>query len=377
MISNENEEMELGIDDVEMDHEKESDWKGLNKFSGEFKNDERGQDSSFFESKVTDITEVESLNMLRTEALYLKGVEDMSTEDVENYCITYYLAVSPLIEWIDDSSCNLVYPDASTAFSALSCISQSKINTLYLDSLVPAKMDPKHNNIQLFIRHSKISDKKAPGARERSRWYLFHPHPSEKRDIMHCYKRNVFQRFNSHKRIRRQHNAMTDSLFKKNKPVLLSMLHDSSSSYSKHDFKVSEGYAPLPDISLKSNVELFPGKSSISRVDRFVQILHSSTDTTVLGELDKISRKELFPEKLQKLTSKEQFLEKSKKTTHNQVLSQGFNKVLHKELFPEKLSDFQRQIGYFSSNDSISGKMPLTLNIKGSSKRKNKAINMF
>ncbi|KTW31065.1 uncharacterized protein T551_01617 [Pneumocystis jirovecii RU7] len=375
MVLNENEEMELGIDDVEIDHEKESDWKGLNNFSGEFKNSEKGQDLSILESNVVDIAETESLNTLRTEALYLKGVEDMSTEDVEKYCITYYLAVSPLIEWIDDSSCNLVYPDASTALSALSCISQSKIDTLYVNSLVPAKMNPKHNNIQLFIRHSKTSDKKAPGARERSRWYLFHPHPSEKRDSIHRHKRDVFQRSNSHKRIRHRHSVATDSLFKKNRPLLLSMLHDSLSSHSKHDFQISEKYS-LSDSS-RSNIELFPEKLSIPKVNRFVQILHSSTDTATLSELDKIPHKELFPEKLQKLTCKEQFFEELKKTTHNQVLSQELNKVFHKELFPEKLLDSKRQVGYFSSNDNITEKIPLTLTIRGSSKCRNKAANMF
>lgn len=73
MVLNENEEMELGIDDVEIDHEKESDWKGLNNFSGEFKNSEKvwlglfimnnvefmeqGQDLSILESNVVDIAE--------------------------------------------------------------------------------------------------------------------------------------------------------------------------------------------------------------------------------------------------------------------------------------------------------------------------------
>ncbi|KAG4304545.1 hypothetical protein PORY_001938 [Pneumocystis oryctolagi] len=366
--------MVLKVNDFQMDYEEKNDKEGLNEFSSEFKSKKQNHDSLDFSSEEFDMSKTESLNIVRAEALYLKGVEEMSTEDVKEYCITYCLSASPSIEWIDDSSCNLVYPDASSALSALSYICQSKIDTLYINSLVPAKMHPKYNNSKLFIRHSRISDKKAPGARERSRWYLFHPHPDEKRDMTYRYKRDVSQRFNPYKRMKKQHNTTFGSLFKKNKPVVLSMLHNSSLHLNR-DSRISGNPQLLLDSSSGNNVELFPEKLSISKVDRFVQILQPSANIITSDGLSKASNKELFPEKQEDLVCKELFLEKLKETSHEKI-PEKLNGTFHKELFPEKILGSQRHSGYFSSND-VSEKVPFVLSIRGSSKRKNNEIDIF
>ncbi|KTW27646.1 hypothetical protein T552_02087 [Pneumocystis carinii B80] len=339
MILDENEEMELGIDDVEMDHEGENECKELDISLDEPKNIIKNENGVVYDFKELDIQKNEFLNTVRPEALYLKGVDQMSTDDVKEYCITYYPAVSPSIEWIDDSSCNLVYSDASTALSVLSSISCSKVDTLYVSSLVPAKTCLKYNNAQLFIRHSSISDKKMPGARERSRWYLFHQHPSEKRYISYRRKQNTSRRFGPYKYSRDQSNLEVNFLSKKDKPVLSSTLHGSSFLNSNCDRQTLEDSLSLSRTSLKSNIELFPEK------------------------LANLTSNELFPKKLVKLD-------------HRKNSTEGSNEVSHKELFPEKLN-FQRHVSYFSSNNTTIEKTPFILNIKGSSKRRNKATDMF
>ncbi|KAK5917617.1 hypothetical protein CgunFtcFv8_002449 [Champsocephalus gunnari] len=53
---------------------------------------------------------------LRMEALYVTGVDDMSTQDIFGYFKEYPPAH---IEWIDDNSCNVVWLDDNTSIRAL------------------------------------------------------------------------------------------------------------------------------------------------------------------------------------------------------------------------------------------------------------------
>ncbi|KAG5437087.1 hypothetical protein PCANB_001208 [Pneumocystis canis] len=343
--------MDLIISDIEMDHEKENDCKEFNRFSSELRNNEKSQDFVVYKSEITDILEVDKF-IERNKPF---GVEEMSIEDVREYCVTYYLVVSSLIEWIDDSSYNLAYPDASTALSAFSSICQPTIDTLYIDSLVPAKINPKHKNIHLFIRHSKISDRKVPGAGERSRWYLFHPHSNIK--FLDILISEMF--FNA-----------TGFLLKKDKSILLSMMRDSSSIYSNYGSRMFKSSVSLTDIFSKNNIELFPEKFSRSK------ILNSLIDVAIPDELNKISHKELFFEKLENLICKELFFEKPRKSSYNQLFFEELNETFRKELFPEKLLKFQKQNSYISCN-IITKKTSFTLNIKGFFNCRNKVIDIF
>ncbi|XP_070700073.1 nuclear cap-binding protein subunit 3 [Pempheris klunzingeri] len=58
---------------------------------------------------------------LRLEAIYLTGVDDMSTQDVFGYFKEYPPAH---IEWIDDTSCNVVWLDDNTSVRALVNVSR-------------------------------------------------------------------------------------------------------------------------------------------------------------------------------------------------------------------------------------------------------------
>ncbi|XP_042338506.1 nuclear cap-binding protein subunit 3-like [Plectropomus leopardus] len=53
---------------------------------------------------------------VRMEAIYVTGVDDMSTQDVFGYFKEYPPAH---IEWIDDTSCNVVWLDDNTSIRAL------------------------------------------------------------------------------------------------------------------------------------------------------------------------------------------------------------------------------------------------------------------
>jgi Nuclear cap-binding protein subunit 3 len=90
------------------------------------------------------------------------------------------------VEWIDDTSANLVYrtPEiALEALAAFSVVEFSDVERLPQLQLIPARPFPAHPETKLEVRLSVSSDRKQAGARERSRFYLFNPEydPGERR----------------------------------------------------------------------------------------------------------------------------------------------------------------------------------------------------
>ena len=88
------------------------------------------------------------------------------------------------IEWIDDSSANIVYDTPAAALRALKALSREEIATsMITNTLRPAKSASGHPEANLEIRTAVFEDRKQPGARDRSRYYLLNPDedPGEKK----------------------------------------------------------------------------------------------------------------------------------------------------------------------------------------------------
>lgn len=89
------------------------------------------------------------------------------------------------VEWIDDTSANIVYATAEIATEALLSFVRpgGELLTSMDLHLLPAKSASTHPDAQLQVRMAVASDRKQPGARERSRFYLFNPQedPGERR----------------------------------------------------------------------------------------------------------------------------------------------------------------------------------------------------
>ncbi|KAF9106323.1 hypothetical protein BGX27_009212 [Mortierella sp. AM989] len=148
---------------------------------------------------------------IRLEAVHLFGTDEMSTKDV----LKYFDAYGPShVEWIDDSSCNIVFPDQFSAKRALYFQlvnrdvnfgedendfepSRTESVTALDENGIPAvEMAPKSNNrlqrakdyipVQqhnqptirsnksLFIRYATDYDRKERGAASRSTYYAIH-----------------------------------------------------------------------------------------------------------------------------------------------------------------------------------------------------------
>jgi hypothetical protein len=119
------------------------------------------------------------------EKVYIRGVDDLSTADVKGFADEHYPSVYyNKIEWIDDTSANIVYSSADAALEALEAFSVDT-NAATIPPLTEriAKKLSTHPEIDLVVRQSKTTDVKKPRAHEASRYYLMNPDkdPRERR----------------------------------------------------------------------------------------------------------------------------------------------------------------------------------------------------
>lgn len=119
--------------------------------------------------------------------VHLRGLDDLTTKDIKLFAAEHFSNHEPTnIEWIDDTSANLVYEtediarDALIAFASTEITDPSQIPTL---QSLPAKSHTLRPETRLEVRMAVQGDRKQAGARERSRFYLFNPEfdPAERR----------------------------------------------------------------------------------------------------------------------------------------------------------------------------------------------------
>lgn len=111
--------------------------------------------------------------------VHLRGLDNLTTGDINEFAAEHFLSDLPTrIEWIDDTSANLVYATPALAQEALSRFSISPdmaSSVLPLLQLRPAKSFTSHPGSALHARMAVFSDQKKPRAYEASRFYLMHP----------------------------------------------------------------------------------------------------------------------------------------------------------------------------------------------------------
>ncbi|KAF9883495.1 hypothetical protein FE257_003409 [Aspergillus nanangensis] len=114
------------------------------------------------------------------EKVHIRGVDELTTDDIKQFSLDHFTAESPSrIEWIDDTSANLVYSSPEIGLQALSALTQmneeedtSALPALRLRS---AKALATHPDSVLQVRSAVKTDRKKPRAHESSRFYLMHP----------------------------------------------------------------------------------------------------------------------------------------------------------------------------------------------------------
>lgn len=120
------------------------------------------------------------------EKIHIRGVDDLTTEDIITFAAEHFQSERPIrIEWIDDTSANIVFSHPDVTSNALHHLS---IDDLAPNSISPskprgAKTFSKHPELRLELRIAFCTDQKKPRAHEASRFYMMHPEhdPREKR----------------------------------------------------------------------------------------------------------------------------------------------------------------------------------------------------
>lgn len=118
--------------------------------------------------------------------VHLRGLDELSTEDIKTIVSEHYNMKFERVEWVDDTSANLVYGDPVAANDALTRLTNTAVIPaagLFSTDLRPARPSSKFPGSNLQIRIALTTDRKRPRAHETSRFYLLHPEhdPREQR----------------------------------------------------------------------------------------------------------------------------------------------------------------------------------------------------
>ena len=118
----------------------------------------------------------------------IRGLDNFTTQEIRQFATENYSTeqLQQRVEWIDDSSANVVYNTEEAAAEALKAFSD-------LSECIPEQLSPfdsrkakplaSHPDADLYVRLATAGDVKAPRAHERSRFYLMNPEhdPRERR----------------------------------------------------------------------------------------------------------------------------------------------------------------------------------------------------
>ncbi|KAL1883012.1 hypothetical protein VTK73DRAFT_534 [Phialemonium thermophilum] len=130
---------------------------------------------------------VEEETTLVPNKVHIRGLDTFNPEDVKAYVSEHFSSGRfERIEWIDDTSANLVFGSESTAqdaFIALAAVEVADPTQLPPLETLPAKSFSGKPESVLVVRLAVASDRKVTGAAARSRFYLLHPEydPEERR----------------------------------------------------------------------------------------------------------------------------------------------------------------------------------------------------
>ena len=126
--------------------------------------------------------------MITPDRVNIRGLDDLSTSDIMTFAAEHYHQYPPRkVEWIDDTSANIVFNDsiiARIALENMTLLSRDiDISSLPLLQSREAKPLSTHPDLRLQIRIAQSTDQKQPRAHEASRFYMMHPEydPREQR----------------------------------------------------------------------------------------------------------------------------------------------------------------------------------------------------
>ncbi|KAL2074401.1 hypothetical protein VTL71DRAFT_8179 [Oculimacula yallundae] len=116
---------------------------------------------------------------LAPQKVHLRGLDNLTDKDIRAFAAEYFSDHRIVrVEWIDDTSANIIYDTADIAKAALiafSAIEITDVSQIPVLQTIAAKSFPLHPDTRLEVRLAVVGDRKQAGARDRSRFYLFNP----------------------------------------------------------------------------------------------------------------------------------------------------------------------------------------------------------
>lgn len=228
--------------------------------------------------------------------VHLRGLDSMSSDDVKAWIAGHFPEPTvEKLEWIDDTSLNLVYKGEETALAALDALSTDIGRGSRPWELREAKSSEAFPLARLDVRLAFVTDKKERGARERSRYYLFHP---EEDRIEQQEKRKREQE--KERRERREYRRRDyDERYRSGSRGEDREWNDRRRSRSRYDEEDSRRREPLELYPNGGTVERRGGRRSRSRSP--VELFPAKTKNAsieLFPEAIKNDGMELFPEKV-------------------------------------------------------------------------------
>ncbi len=185
--------------------------------------------------------------------VHIRGVDDLTTDDIKAFSVQHFPAELPTrVEWIDDTSANIVYNTPSTGLTALEHLSLTSSTGLPLTESRLAKACSTHPGSVLHVRIALTSDLKQPRAYEASRFYMMHPEhdPREqrRRDRSHVgngdYHRRRYGNAEDRKRRRKDKEAGFDASMYDDDPTSSSRRASLASSQEGQKRRTVDSYRP-------------------------------------------------------------------------------------------------------------------------------------
>ncbi|KAH0441597.1 hypothetical protein CcaCcLH18_01857 [Colletotrichum camelliae] len=201
--------------------------------------------------------------------VHVSGLDNLTTDNIKTYVRDHHGTVER-VEWIDDDSANLIFGSdviAQEALKALSAVEIADPTQLPLLETIPAKNIASHPEANLQIRFAVLSDKKAPGAAQRSRFYLFHPEfdPEERRRRNRYRDREGDDRRRGGRRHQRDRSPSVEkfdaAMYDDDEATLAD--RESKSTLSRKRSRSREGPHERSYAQRNQAKELFPGRGSV------------------------------------------------------------------------------------------------------------------
>jgi len=292
------------------------------------------------------------------EKVHVRGVDEMTTDNIKQFASSHFPEEAPSrVEWIDDTSANIIYSSPEIGLRALAALTQvteeedaSALPPLRLRS---AKLPATHPDSVLLVRTAVKTDRKQARAYEKSRFYLMHPEhdPRERlRDELSHRRRGDDEGYRRRRfddrELRRRKDRDHDDNFDAN------MYDDQPASYSDSErgrgSRRGRGQRDLfPDDDRTSgrlrNRSASPGRDTLeeaTRVDRSQETRRRFRERSPqLGRQNQ--GKELFPGS-----------EGGDSGARELFPNKPASSYIKKELFPSKASNHRRSDAFDASDEA-------------------------